>query len=76
MSTKVNGFVVTLETDITQQQAEAIRSALMQIRGVIDVQAGAGGYQEVIARNRVNHMWQTKLIELVQDPKAWQPRME
>jgi hypothetical protein len=61
------GYVVVLEQDIREDDAEAIINALKQIKGVLSVQAIVGGSTlgETIATTRVNTEWQDKLAELV-----------
>jgi hypothetical protein len=69
MTTRHGGYVVVLEDDIREDDAESTITALKRIKGVLSVQPieGGGTMGEIIATSRVNSKWRDKLIEIVKE---------
>lgn len=67
MTDRHSGYVITLDHDIREDDAERIITALRQIRGVVDVRpVVADGIEQHIAESRVR----VEIAEHVQ--KLWQ----
>ena len=64
MTDRHSGYVVTLASDIREDDAEAIITALGQIRGVISVTPVVADVQTAVASQRAKIKWSQKLYEL------------
>lgn len=53
MTDRLNGFVVVLESDIREDDAQATLAALRQIKGVLTVEPNATNVGDLIATARV-----------------------
>lgn len=68
MSDTFIGFAVTLEGEISHERAEAIRSALYQIRGVVDVRPIANdGIESAMTEIRVRREIAQQLYGVAKD---------
>ena len=72
MTTRHGGYVVVLENDIREDNAEAVINALKMTKGVVTVQPINGGETigEIIATSRVNIAWQERLIALIKEMQS------
>lgn len=69
MSDKINSFTVVLDEDISEEQAEKIKSAMMQIKGVIDVSNNVTDIGLHTATQRVRLDIAKKIMDVVYSKK-------
>jgi hypothetical protein len=70
MTDRHAAYLVVLEDDIREDDAEATLNALMQIKGVIGVQpVSDAGAEIMIARIRESTRWQHRVFELLREMK-------
>jgi hypothetical protein len=67
MTTRHAGYIVTLDDDIREDDAEAIIGAIRMIKFVQSVTPIEAGYSDVIARERRDSRWREALIQLAED---------
>lgn len=67
VSDRLKGFVVVLDTDIREDDAENIRIAIAALRNVISVSPVPTDMNDHFARTRVKHELREKLWEIVTD---------
>lgn len=67
MSARVNSFLVVLEKDITEEEAEQIKKAIALARGVIKVTLCETDYQTVVATSRAKHELEEKILEALKN---------
>jgi hypothetical protein len=65
MTTRLKGFVVALEHDIRSDDAESIKSALEQIRGVLTVKPIESASEDMIVEQRVRRELGQKLWAVI-----------
>lgn len=65
MTERHSGYVVVLADDIREDDAEAIITALRQIRGVIGVAPVESSPEQQIAQMRADARWRELLLALV-----------
>lgn len=66
MTDRYKGFVVALESDLRDDDAEGIMTALRHVRGVAGVQPVlAHAVEDQIIAERVNREWRTALVRLL-----------
>ncbi len=63
MSEKVKGFVVTLEHEITIDDAKIIMQAISMIKGVVDVEHSISNYDDYMNRQMIKSEIRGKFIE-------------
>lgn len=61
MTDRFNAFVVVLEHDLRDDDAQAIINAIRQLKGVLDVQPHVATFDDAIAETRVRHELRQKL---------------
>lgn len=66
MTDRHTGYLVTLETPMREDDAQALVSALMQIKGVIDVRPFIAGMEQMSGAVRTDHQWRKALHELAE----------
>ena len=66
MTDRVNALVVILEKDVRDDDLEATRNAIQQIKGVLSVEYNVTDISDSVARMRVKSEVQQKLIEFAQ----------
>lgn len=66
MTTTHAGYVVVLDANMREDDAQATIAALQQIKGVIDVKPLVGGGEQAIATSRAKHAILTKLYEVLE----------
>lgn len=64
MTDRIHSFTATLEHDIRDDEAEAIKQAISVIRGVISVKANVTEFDLHVAEMRANHKLQRKLLDM------------
>ena len=69
MTTRLKGFTVALERDIREDDAEAIKNAILSLRFVQDVQPVEAGSDDWINRTRIKSELREKLWEVLKDNK-------
>lgn len=62
MTDRHAGYIITLERDIREDDAQAITNAIGQIRGVIDVQPIIADSNLMMAEARAVAEWRSKII--------------
>ena len=65
MTDRYNAFIVVLENDIRDDDAEATIKAIEQIKGVIRVTPYISDLTETIAESRVKHELFNKIFEIL-----------
>ena len=68
MTERFNGFFVTLEKDIREDDAKAIMDAISQLRGVINVAGNASDFSEHVAQRRIRHELISKMLDMLTNP--------
>ena len=66
MTDRINAFVVILEHDLRDDDAQAIINAIRQLKGVLDVQPHVAGFDAAIAEARVRHELRQKLWKVLE----------
>lgn len=64
------GYVVTLDKDIREDDAEAIISAMMMLRGVLTVEPVTADPGTMIAESRARRFFADKLCAVLTNPDA------
>lgn len=64
MTDRFNAFIVTLDRDIREDDAENLKAAILQLRGVAHVEGNVANIEDHIAESRVRATMMRKLIEL------------
>jgi hypothetical protein len=62
---RIKGFVVTLEKDLRDDDAEATLTALRQIKGVLAVEPQLADIEDQLNRTRVRYELGKKILELI-----------
>jgi hypothetical protein len=65
MTDRHAGYVVTLGTDIREDDAEAILTALRMVKGVITVEPVISSYEVHIAESRARAEFQRKVVDFL-----------
>ncbi len=68
MSDRYSALIVILENNIRDDDAEALISAMKQLRGVLDVQPHIANPEEAIAETRVRADLLRRIIEMIKSP--------
>lgn len=69
MTDRYNYLTVALEKDIRSDDAEALISAIKQLRGVLSVEPNVSDPGDWLAESRVRQELGTKLWEILYPPK-------
>lgn len=69
MSSRVAGFVVTLDRDVKDEDRDAVLTALRMVKGVLSVKPVEASCDLHIAQERASREWQQKIADLLW-PKA------
>lgn len=67
MTDRHAGYIVTLENDVREDDAEYIINALLMIKGVISVRPIVSDVELMVAKDRVDLQWREKLHQLLHD---------
>ena len=67
MTNRVKGFVVTLDTDYREDDAEAIKNALLQIKGVIGVSSSVTDVHDHMNRQMMKQDLLSRILETIND---------
>jgi hypothetical protein len=67
MTTRLKGFVVTLEHDIREDDAEQVLRALSMVRGVVGVKPIVSDPGDMIIRSRVTAEIYQKIFEVFRE---------
>jgi hypothetical protein len=65
MSAHIKGFAVTMDRDVHPDEAEAIKNALLQIKGVVSVDPIISEAGDIITEMRVKAVIKSELYELI-----------
>lgn len=68
MSASISGFHVALAEDCSEEHAEKLRQAIMQIRGVIAVESQKTSYTDWAARQQAKNDIVTKMYSVLHAP--------
>lgn len=64
---RYEGFIVALDKDIREDDAEQVINAIKMVRGVLAVEPLVAGVAEgFVVRARADNEWRSALVELVQ----------
>lgn len=69
MTDRIKGFVVTLESDIREDDAESIKNAIRALRGVIGVEGSVVGMDDLMNRTRIRLELAGKLWKVLEENK-------
>lgn len=67
MTDRVNSFVVILENDIREDDAQEIKSALGMVKGVIRVEENVATVGDLISAHRVKQELSEKLFRVLNE---------
>jgi hypothetical protein len=67
MTDRINGYIVTLEERIREDDAEATLNALRMIKGVLSVTPVVGNVDQLMAEQRVRARLEMKLAAVLRD---------
>jgi hypothetical protein len=70
MTDRYKGLIVTLDTDLRDDDAEPIIAAIRQLRGVIDVRPVVANPDDHINRQRVAYELRARLFRALNDPEV------
>ena len=65
MTDRINAFVVVLDRDVRDDDVEATRKAIMQIKGVVSVDNNVTDISDSVARSRMKSEMTEHLYELI-----------
>lgn len=65
MTDRHAGYVVTLNEDIREDDAEAIINAIRMVKGVINVRPIVSNVELMIAEDRTDQEWREKIRQLL-----------
>lgn len=65
MTDRIKGFVVTLEKDLREDDAEATLTALRQIKGVLAVEPQLANIEDQLNRTRIRYELGKNILELI-----------
>lgn len=65
MTDRVRGYIVTLDADIREDDAQATITALHQIRGVVSVEPVVADIDSHMATERVRREFMRKIMEVL-----------
>lgn len=68
MTDRISSFVVVLDHDVREDDAQSTLNALRMIRGVVSVEPVVSDIQQTIAHARVDMEWRGRLIDFLQKP--------
>ena len=66
MTDRHSAYIVVLDHDIREDDAEPILGALRMVKGVLRVEPVAASFEEHIAQSRADSAWREKLLALLQ----------
>jgi hypothetical protein len=69
MTDKHAGYLIVLDQDIREDDAEAIINAIKMIKHVSTVTPVVANPTMYIAQNRADDVWRERLLTLLQEPK-------
>lgn len=64
MTKRIDGFLVTLEKDLREDDAAAVVEAIKMIKGVVSVETHEVDMNTHFARNRIRHEMTMKLLKV------------
>ena len=67
MSERIDGFTVAFDSEISREQADHIREALLLIRGVVAVKANEVDPGTYIARQQAAHAIRMKVYKALEE---------
>jgi hypothetical protein len=71
MTDRHTGYLVTLDKDIREDDAEQLIAAIEMLRGVLNVTpVVSGGLQEMAERQRRDSLWRNALYDLIRTVPA------
>lgn len=67
MTDRHSGYVVVLDREIREDDAERIVQAIQMVKGVLDVKPIVADHNDLINRSRIRHELLMKLIGLLKE---------
>lgn len=68
MTDRVNSFLVVLDRDMRDDDAEAVLTALRMVKHVIAVTPNVATFSDVVAASRARREIEARLLAALQDP--------
>lgn len=65
MTDRVNGLIVTLESDLRDDEADALVALIRQIRGVCHVEKSVADPESHMAKERAKHELRMSILHLI-----------
>jgi hypothetical protein len=65
---RVKGFVVVLDQDYFEDDAEKIRMALLMTKGVLNVEASMADHEDWMNRQRATHAVTMRVLGALKEP--------
>lgn len=65
MTDRHTGYIVTLEREIREDDAEHIINAMRMLKGVVDVQPIVSDFQTTMAESKAKHELRMKLFDVL-----------
>jgi hypothetical protein len=67
MVNRIKGFWVSLESDIREDDFEAIKNAVLMIKGVLDVNSSITYGEDWMNRSKVAHELKKEILEILKE---------
>jgi hypothetical protein len=65
MTDHLKGFIITLEENLSEDDAQPIFEAIRQLRGVLSVHPNVADTTDLIAYERARHELRTKILGII-----------
>lgn len=69
MTNRHGGYIVVLDHDIREDDAEAVIAALKMIKGVLSVEPVVGDVRLMLAEARANTDWVNRILDMLDRAK-------
>lgn len=69
MTDRHAAYIVTLDHDIREDDAEAILNALRMVKHVLSVEPVVAGYGQHVAEQRANDAWRQRIYTMMNEAK-------
>ncbi|MEM5624004.1 hypothetical protein AAHB47_01495 [Bacillus wiedmannii] len=67
MGNRVNGLIVSLDSDIREEDVEVIVNAIKMIKGVQDVGVNIIEHKDWLNRTKIRHQLQNKVYKAIEE---------
>lgn len=69
MTDRYKGLMVAFDRDIREDDAEAILTAIRQLRGVAGVEPSVATYNDAMVRMRLDTEWRKRIYDMMEATK-------